>query len=146
MIIEDGFDVQAPIERVWELLRDVPRVAGCIPNAELTEAVDATHYRARVAVKVGPVSVAYNAKIAVEEMDDAAHRAQLRVDGDETKGRGGVSAVITSGAEARGEGTHVSLHADAKISGIVATVGGRLIEGVAKQTIKKFAENLAALL
>lgn len=146
MIIEDGFDVQAPLERVWELLRDVPRVAGCIPNAELIDVIDASHYRARVAVKVGPVNVSYNAKIAVEEMDDAAHRARLRIDGDESKGRGGVSAVVTSSAEARGETTHVTLHADAKISGIVATVGGRLIEGVAKQTIKKFAESLAALL
>jgi carbon monoxide dehydrogenase subunit G len=146
MIIEDGFDVQAPVERVWALLRDVPRVAGCIPNAEITEIIDPNNYRARVGVKVGPVSVAYNARIAVEEMNDATHQARLKIDGDESKGRGGVSAIVTSNAEARGEGTHIALHADAKISGIVATVGGRLVEGVAKATIKKFAENLAALL
>lgn len=145
MIIEDGFDVAAPIERVWPVLKDVPRVAGCIPNAELTEVVDDRNYRARVAVKVGPVNVGYDAKIRIERLDDEAHVAELRIDGDETKGRGGVSALVASTAEARGEATRVTLRADARISGIVATVGGRLIEGVAKQTIRKFAENLAAL-
>ena len=37
MTIDDAFDIDAPLERVWALLKDVPRVATCIPNAELTE-------------------------------------------------------------------------------------------------------------
>ena len=52
---------------------------------------------------------------------------------------------MTSQALANGDGTRVTLHADAKISGIVATVGGRLIEGVAKKTIAQFAQNLAKI-
>ena len=37
------------------------------------------------------------------------------------------------------------LHTDARISGMIATVGGRLIEGVAKKTVAQFATNLAAI-
>ena len=145
MIVDDVFVVGAPIDRVWPLLNDVPRVAGCIPNAEVTEIVDAATYRAKVAVKVGPVSVAYRATITVESRDDATHTATLRVQGDELRGRGGVRATIVSHAEAVDGATRVNLHADAQISGIIDSVGGRLIAGVAKRTVAEFAANLAQL-
>lgn len=145
MTIDDGFDVDAPLERVWSLLKDVPRVATCIPNAEITEQVDERTYRGQVAVKAGPVSVRYHATIVVDSFDDASHVATLSVKGDELRGRGGVSATIVSTATEQDGKTHVALHTDAQISGIVATVGGRLIEGVARKTIAAFAENLAKL-
>jgi hypothetical protein len=145
MIIDDAFDVDAPLERVWPVLTDVPRVAGCIPNAVVTETVDDKTYRAKVSVKVGPVSISYNATIFVESFDEPTHTATLRVQGDDTKGRGGVRATIVSRLEPRDGKTHVELHTDSQISGIIASVGGRLIEGVAKKTIAEFAQRLSKL-
>ena len=146
VIVEDAFDVDAPVDAVWSLLKDIPRVASCIPGVEVTEVIDPRTYRAKASVKVGPVSVSYNATIAVESLDEAAHRAELAVKGDESRGRGGVSAKLISEVLPREGGSHVTLKSDAKISGIVATVGGRLIEGVAKKTIATFAENLRKLI
>jgi carbon monoxide dehydrogenase subunit G len=143
--IDEAFTVEAPVERVWPILLDVPRVATCIPNAEITEVVDDRTYRAKVSVRVGPVSVSYRATLVVEAIDDAAHSATLRVQGDETKGRGGVRAMIVMSAEAIDGGTRVSVRADAQVSGIIATVGGRIIESVAKKTVAEFSSNLAAL-
>lgn len=145
MIIDDGFDVGAPVDRVWPVLKDVPRVATCIPNAEITEVVDEKTYRAKVSVKVGPVSVSYRATILVESFDDVTHTATLRIEGEELRGRGGVKASVVSRATTTNGSTHVDLHTDAQISGIVATIGGRLIEGVAKKTVAEFAANLAKL-
>jgi hypothetical protein len=144
--IEDSFEVDAPVERVWALLKDVPRVATCIPNAEITEVVDERTYRAKVSVKVGPVSVSYRALIAVESLDDAAKKATLKIKGDEMRGRGGVNATVASTASSRDGKTHVDLHTDAQISGIIVTVGGRLIEGVSRRIVAQFAENLTSLL
>jgi uncharacterized protein len=146
VIIDDGFDVDAPVDRVWPVLCDVPRVATCIPNAEITEAVDDKTYKAKVSVKVGPVSVSYGATIVVESLDDATRTATLQVSGNEMRGRGGVKAKVVSTATDIGGKTHVALHTDAQISGIIATVGGRLIEGVAKKTVAEFAANLTKLL
>ncbi|MDQ2858824.1 MAG: SRPBCC family protein [Candidatus Eremiobacteraeota bacterium] len=146
MIIDDAFDIDAPLERVWPVLKDVPRVATCIPNAEITEVVDDTTYRAKVSMKVGPVNVGYKATIKIASMDDATHTAILDVSGDELKGRGGVKAQITMHAEDAGAKTHATLHSDAQISGMIATVGGRLIESVARKTTAEFAKNLTALL
>jgi uncharacterized protein len=146
MIIEDAFEVDAPVDRVWDVLKDIPRVAGCIPGAKITDVVDAKTYRANVALKVGPVNVGYNATIVVDNLDEAAHRAQFTINGDEVRGRGGVRAGIVSEVMPSQRGSRVTLRADAKISGVVATVGGRLIEGVAKKSIATFAENLSKLL
>jgi len=146
VIVEDAFEIDAPLERVWPLLADIPFVAGCIPGAAIEEQVDPVTYRAKVAVKVGPVSVGYRATIVVLELDAEEHVARFDVRGDELKGRGGVRAGVTSTASERDGKTRVSLHADAQLSGIIVTVGGRLIESVAKKTIAQFATNLAAKL
>jgi carbon monoxide dehydrogenase subunit G len=143
VIVENGFEVDAPLERVWPVLKDVPRVAGCIPNATITDVIDDRTYRADVAVKVGPVSVYYRATIVISEIDDGGHRAVLHVEARDKSGRGGVKATVTSTAAERDGRTHVGLRTDAQISGIVATVGGRLIEGVAKHTVAAFASNLS---
>jgi carbon monoxide dehydrogenase subunit G len=144
MIVEDSFDIDARLGRVWPLLADIPRVASCIPGAVIEERVDATTYRARASIKVGPVSVNYRATIVVLELDAEKHVARFDVRGDEVKGRGGVRATVTSSATEADGKTHVSLHSDAHLSGIIVTVGGRMIESVAKKTIAQFAKNLAA--
>ncbi len=145
MTIDDSFEVDAPVDRVWALLKDIPRVATCMPNVEITDVIDPETYRAKASVKVGPVSVSYKATLHVEQIDDAEHTASFRVQGDELRGRGGVKAEITSKAVAIDGRTNVGLHADAQISGIIASVGGRLIESVAKKTIAEFAANLTKL-
>ncbi|HMD03447.1 MAG TPA: SRPBCC family protein [Candidatus Baltobacteraceae bacterium] len=146
MTLEDSFEVDAPPERVWALLSDIPRVAGCIPGAEITEVVDASTYRAKVSVKVGPISVNYRATIVVESLDEADYIATLLVNGEELKGRGGMSARVTSRLEPTATGTRARLHTEAQISGIVASVGGRLIESVARKTVAAFAAKFATLL
>jgi carbon monoxide dehydrogenase subunit G len=145
MTIDDQFEIDAPLARVWPVLIDVPRVATCMPNAEITERLDDHTYRAKVAVKVGPVSVNYAATVRVDSIDESTHTAVMSVQGGEVKGRGGVRATLTSQAEAKGDTTLVKLHTDAAVSGVIATVGGRLIESVAKKTIAQFATNLTAL-
>jgi len=146
VIIEDAFEVDAPVDRVWTVLKDVPRVATCIPGTKITEIVDAKTFRGTVGVKVGPVSVNYSATVVVEQLDDASHQARFAINGDELRGRGGVRAGLVSRVEPAPTGSRVTLEADAKISGVVATVGGRLIEGVAKKSIAMFAENLRKIL
>jgi carbon monoxide dehydrogenase subunit G len=145
MTIEDAFDVAAPLARVWPVLTDFPRVATCIPGAEITEKIDDRTYRAKIAMKVGPAEVTYRATVSVDELDENAHRVTMSIKGDDTKGRGGVRINVISQAIERTGKTHVTLRSDAQISGFLASIGGRLIEGVAKKTVAQFAENLAAL-
>jgi len=38
MKLEQTFTVDAPVQQVWDALIDVPRIAPCLPGAEITEA------------------------------------------------------------------------------------------------------------
>jgi carbon monoxide dehydrogenase subunit G len=125
LTIDDAFEIDAPLERTWPVLMDIPRVAGCIPNAE--------------------VNVSYKALVTVADIDHTTHSATFNVQGDELKGRGGVRATVTTSATAEDGKTNVTMHTEAHISGVVATVGGRLIESVARKTIAEFAKRLTAL-
>lgn len=145
MMIDDAFEIHAPITRVWPVLTDIPRVATCMPGTVITDVIDPKTYRAKVQVKVGPVSVSYSATIGIASVDEITHTATLNVQGDEIKGRGGVRATMTSQVEEHSGNTLVKVHTDAQISGIIATVGGRLIESVAKKMTSQFAHNLEAL-
>jgi uncharacterized protein len=145
MKFADEFDVAAPLARVWPVLTDIPRVASCIPGAEITEKIDDRTYRAKVVMNVGPAEVRYRATVALDELDESEHRVAMSIKGDDTKGRGGVRVSVVSQATERNGTTHVTLQSDAQISGFLASIGGHLIEGVAKKTVAQFAENLAAL-
>jgi carbon monoxide dehydrogenase subunit G len=142
MLIENSFEVPAPLERAWALLLDVPRVVPCMPGAELTETVDDTHWKARMQVKVGPVSMTFDADVAREEVDEAAHRVVLSTKARELKGRGGATATIESTLEPAGVGTRVSVVTDLKLSGTAAQFGGPVIKTIAGQLTDQFASCL----
>ena len=152
-------EVKAPLARVWPILKDVPRVAVCMPHAQITETVDGRTYRAKVSVRVGPISANYAATLHVESIDDSTHTEKITLQGDEVKGialflhspqspgegRAGVRATITLRAEDQGDTTRLTLHTNAAIGGVVAGVGGRLIESVAQKMLAQFAANLSSL-
>jgi carbon monoxide dehydrogenase subunit G len=146
VIIKASFEIDAPADRVWPMLCDIVLVAACIPNAEITEIVNEMTYKAKVAVKVGSVVVRYGATIFVESFNEATYTATMRIHGNAIGGRGGVKASLVSQVVSRDGSTHVDLHSDAQISGIIATLGGRVIEGIAKKTVAEFSANLAKLL
>ena len=37
MLIKQEFEVDQPIEKVWEFCQDIPNVASCLPGANLTD-------------------------------------------------------------------------------------------------------------
>src|SRR6266508_1632639 len=123
MQIENEFVVQAPLEQVWAHLLDVEKIAPCAPGAELTEVVDDRTWKGRMNVKVGPVAMSFAGTVIIQERDDAAHRAVLKAEGREQKGRGAASAVVTTRLEEAEGGTRVAISTDLTISGAAAQYG-----------------------
>jgi carbon monoxide dehydrogenase subunit G len=56
MKLEQSFEVSAPLDRVWEALVDVERVAPCLPGAEVTGRNDDGSYDGTFKVKIGPTA------------------------------------------------------------------------------------------
>src|SRR5215211_7586042 len=148
MRIENTVEVDAPLDRVWALVNDIPRVAPCMPGAALTGVVDDQTYEGTVAVKLGPLRMSYKGKVVVEAVDEANHSARLAASGRDTKGAGTARASVETRLEPAGD-SHTRLHvtSDVQLTGKVASFGrGGAINDVATRLFGQFADCLRATL
>jgi carbon monoxide dehydrogenase subunit G len=140
--IENSFEVAAPPEAAWELLMDVPRVIPCMPGAELAEAIDDDHWKATMAVKLGPIALMFDTDIERTAGDQEARRAVLTAAAREAKGRGNARATIESTLVAQNGGTRVDIVTDLALTGPVAQYGRGMVQSVAAQLTQSFASCL----
>ena len=105
MKLEQSFEVAAPLERVWEALIDVQRVAPCLPGAEIEPDSEDGTYRGSFTVKLGPTTASYRGQLQMEEVDEAARRVVMRASGQDKRGQGTAKATIVSVMRVQGDGT-----------------------------------------
>ena len=139
MRIENSFTVTAPPEDAWALLMDVPRVIPCMPGAELVEAVDESNWKARMKVKLGPISLVFLTDVRRDEVDVASQRVRLVTSAREERGRGAASATIESSLAPVDEGTRVDTVTELTLTGPVAQYGRGMVQGVTEQLLRSFA-------
>lgn len=145
MQVRERFQVDASPEKVWGYLTDPPRVAPCLPGAELLDVVAEDTYKGKVEVKVGPIAARYEGTATFEEVDSAKREAVLVARGDQQGAVGKAEANIkfTVGALDR-DRTEVTVEADVSISGRLGRLGGGMIQTVSGQLFRKFAECVSA--
>lgn len=144
MQFENNFDVPLPPAEAWKVLLDVPRIAPCLPGAELTETLGPDKYKGRAGVKIGPVHLYFAGEAEIVERDDAGHKAKLKGRGNDTKGRGQASAVVDFALLPAGTGTRVEVKTDLNMTGMVAQYGraSGLMKEIAGAILTQFADNL----
>jgi carbon monoxide dehydrogenase subunit G len=141
--LEQSFEVRAPVERVWETLIDIERVAPCLPGAEITEAGEDGTYRGTFSVRLGPTTAAYRGELSMEQVDEGAHRVVMRASGQDKRGQGSAKASIVSTLRQEDELTTVDVETDFTITGRLARFGrGGMIQDVSNRLLKEFADCL----
>lgn len=145
MQFENRFDVPLPPREAWKVLLDVPRIAPCLPGAELTETLGPDKYKGRAGVKVGPVNLFFAGEAEIVEKNEAAMSAKVKAKGNDTKGRGQAAAMVEFSLVPAGTGTTVLVKTDLNMSGAVAQYGraSGLMKEIAGQIMGQFAHNLA---
>ena len=66
MEFDNSFDVPLSPAQAWAVLMDIRRIAPCMPGAALTEVVDAQNFRGKIAVRLGPVALAFAGRVQFE--------------------------------------------------------------------------------
>jgi uncharacterized protein len=139
--LEQSFEVHAPVDRVWETLIDIERVAPCLPGAEISEASDDGIYRGTFSLRLGPTTAAYRGKLQMQEVDEAARRVVMSASGQDKRGHGSAKATIVSSMHEEGEATRVDVETDFTITGRLARFGrGGMIQDISNRLLKDFAE------
>ncbi len=146
MNLKHHFDIPTDRDTAWTVLLDIPRIAPCMPGAELTEVVDERTYKGRARVKVGPIGLQFAGEAEIVDVDDAAHQATVHAKGADGKGRGTADATVRFSLSSEdAQTTRVDVETDLNLTGAVAQYGraSGLIDAVAQQIIADFVKNLS---
>jgi carbon monoxide dehydrogenase subunit G len=133
MQFQGTVSILAPRDRVWAFLMDPDQVGGCGPGVESIEVIDADHFKAKAKVGIGFISARFTVEMTVAERvepDLAVLKAHGQAPGS------AVDATATMALTGPAEGpTTMEWSADVAISGTLASVGARMIEGTADRMI-----------
>ena len=138
--IEEEFEVEAPVERVWQYLITPAKVVICIPGAELLESHDERTFLGAVKVKVGPMTMVYKGLMKFTEVDEQAHQVRLVGEGREAGGAGSAKVTMLSRVTPLASGgAQVVVQAEVDLVGKIVQFGRGMIEEVSKQLFRQFS-------
>jgi uncharacterized protein len=147
MKLEQSFEVDAPLDRVWEALVNVERVAPCLPGAAVTGRNEDGSYSGTFTIKIGPTTASYTGKLEMQNVDVNGHTATMHAQGSDKRGQGGATATIVSTLSAHDRSTRVDVMTDYHITGRLARFGrGGMIEDISERLLREFAGRLQSSL
>jgi 2-furoyl-CoA dehydrogenase large subunit len=133
--------VPAPPEVVWQMLLDPEKLAAVIPGCHKLDLLSENNYRAEVSLGVGPVRGRFVATVKLSELDPpkaTTMSGSLSGPLGSSSGSGRVTLVAQEG------GTLVRYTYGVEISGKVAAIGGRMLEGATSMVIGQFFQRLVS--
>lgn len=145
MKLSNEFVVDAGMDKTWELLNDLERVAPCLPGAAI-DGREGDTFLGQVKVKVGPIGANLKGTAEMRETDVAARRAVIAMSGKDPKGGTATDATMYVQLEEVDDArTRVLLDTDLDISGRMAQFGRGAIADVSNRLIQQFTDNLGEL-
>jgi hypothetical protein len=135
---DKNFTVNAPVDKVWELLSDPSRVVVCVQGAQLTEIIDDKNFKGKISVKIGPVTSKFNGEGRFEKLDAQAKEMVLQGAGKDTGGKGSASMTMSVNLKEVDGATEVTSSIKLSITGKLAQFGSRMIVAVNDKLIEQF--------
>lgn len=136
MDLTGEYTIRESRQAVWEALNDPEILKQCIDGCETLEKVSDTEFTATVAARVGPVRAKFNGKVTLSNIDAPNG---YTISGE---GQGGAAGFAKGEAEVKlteaDNGTLLAYEANAEVGGKLASVGSRLVMGVAKKQANDF--------
>lgn len=140
MKVQGSYILPAKREKVWQLLTDPQRLPDCLPGCEQLIAVGNDRYQVKLKLGIAAISGNYSGSIELTEKKPPAS-FRMKVEGRGTPGFLSGEGRIEL-AEKDGQ-TEVRYSGEAKVGGLIASVGSRMIELAARRIIQQFFENAA---
>ena len=135
MKIAGSYVFDAPPDRVWKAITDPDSLQHCIPGCDRMEAAGENRWEASMTVSVGPIRGQFDAKISMTDQDPF-NSYKLVVEGSGPSGFVNGEAFIS--LIPNGETTTVAVEGDSRPGGLLARVGQRMMESVARSTMDRF--------
>ena len=132
--------INASKQTVWDYFMDPNKVAECAPGFKSMEILGPDHFKPTLSVGIGAVRATFTLDVHLvdlREPDHAGVTARGNAGGNAVEVRAHMDLTPTSETT-----TSMAWVADVNVSGALASVGGRLMEGTAQKLTAKFFECL----
>ncbi|WP_296556098.1 carbon monoxide dehydrogenase subunit G [Pigmentiphaga sp.] len=140
MIIDGTKTLAAPRARVWEALDDLDFLRRTIPDCRAISRTDDGGYRATISAGVGPIRANFDVAFARAVQ---AQQERFTLTG---QGSAGVAGAATGSVAVTLEdiagGTLLGYRAETEVTGKVAQLGARMIDGAARKFSEQFFANV----
>jgi len=141
MDITATYKFAAPPQEVWALLMDPEAIKSCLPGCRELRSVGDNQFQAEMSIGVAAVTGTFTATITLADLQPPdSYRLIVDATGKPGFARGSAQIALRAATT----GTEVDVAATAEVGGLIARVGQRLIDGVARMTMDKFFGCLAS--
>jgi carbon monoxide dehydrogenase subunit G len=137
--IEGTYKFNAPRERVWQILLDPKIIAQCMPGCESMKEIGPDQYEAVMKVGVASVKGTYKGKVSIKDKQAPAHYV---LSGEGSGGPGFMQGDVAIDLEEQDGKTVLKYSTEAKVGGLIASIGQRMLGGVAKMMVEQFFKKM----
>ena len=132
--------INAAPARVWAMLMDTDSLAKIVPGISKLEKTSENAYISTISMKLGPVSSSFTGNL---QMEDIQTQKGFTLKVQQNSKIGNANAAIKIDLTPVEENkTEVAFDGDVKLSGMLASMGQRVLGGVANTLSKQFFTNM----
>jgi len=132
--------LNAAPSKIWDILMNPDTLAKIVPGISSLEKIGENAYKSTLALKLGPVNGSFSGNLHMEDIQEQKGFV-LKVQQNSKIGNAnaGIQIDLVPVEENK---TELSFNGDAKLSGLLAGLGQRVLGGVAGTLTKQFFSNM----
>lgn len=140
MQIAGKYLLHAAPPKVWATLMNMDALANIVPGISRLEQTGDFTFKSILDIKLGPVSGSFTGNL---QLDDLQEPSAFTLKAQQNSKMGNANAAIKINLAAVGDGdTEIEFDGDVKLSGMLASLGQRVMGGVSNTLTKQFFSNL----
>ena len=136
MELTHRFTLPASVEQAWTAFYFPNRIAPCFPGATLGR-VDGDYFDGVLKVKLGPMPVEYEGTATFLERSPEDQRIVVEARGEDSRGRGSITATVAMTFTQTESGTDVDVASDVALTGQAASFGNTVLQEVSDRLVQR---------
>jgi len=141
MHYDGSFEVPVPKQKVYDFVTDPAKITSIFPDVQDVKVVDANNFTLKAKVGISFIRGMMDVKLNIEERRPPTF-AKMKAKGNGLSSSVELENTFTIEDAPGGSGTVVKWAADAKIAGLMASVGSRLIDAAAQKYVAEIIGSL----
>ena len=141
MHYDGSFEVPVSKQKVFDFIMDPVRITSIFPDVHDVKVIDANNFTLKAKVGISFIRGMMDVKLNIAERTSPTF-AKMKAKGNGLSSSVELESTFTMEDIPGGAGTSVKWAADAKIAGLMASVGSRLIDAAAQKYVAEIIGSL----